>query len=484
MSTPRIFLLFIFAFVTLWVVRSTASASTADVPAQAGFLPELRQDQIAAMTQALTAWRDQGLEDVFDSESGGQFTQLQDHGLTNPADAALRSAIIHYAQAQHGQSEVAHFPANWAIRPLPYDAEGNLTAALVQNRLADWLSLLPPPFKAYRDLTVALDRYRQIRSSGGWQALSGTRPLKEGMSGPTVRALRERLAREGYGMTLGAADDVFDPALNAAVAEFQRSHGLAPTGTVDKATRESLNVTADKRIEQITANLERWRWLPRDLPETRVEVNIAAATADLIVEGQPALSMRAIVGRPSDKTPMLEATIEAVVLNPPWIVPAKIAAREILPKARRDPDYLAREGFVLHEDSAKPGRIRVRQLPGDRNALGRIKFELPNPFDVYLHDTPTRQLFDRDRRALSHGCIRVEKPLDLALALLKDDPVWPPERVVQGIAEGATQRINLMRPVPVFLLYWTAFVDQEGVVNFRDDLYHWDEQLLHLREIG
>jgi murein L,D-transpeptidase YcbB/YkuD len=181
---------------------------------------------------------------------------------------------------------------------------------------------------------------------------------------------------------------------------------------------------------------------------------------------------------------MLAAEIRAIILNPSWVVPAKIADREILPKAEREPDLLGREGFVKEPDPVRPGHLRLRQLPGDKNALGRIKFDLPNPFDVYRHDTPARQLFGRDQRALSHGCVRAEKPLDLALALLKDDPSWPPERVVQAIAQGATQRISLVRPVPVYLLYWTSFVDKEGTVNFRDDLYGWDEQLLHLREIG
>jgi murein L,D-transpeptidase YcbB/YkuD len=194
--------------------------------------------------------------------------------------------------------------------------------------------------------------------------------------------------------------------------------------------------------------------------------------------------MRTIVGRPSDQTPMLEARIDSIVLNPSWLVPTKITAREILPKIQHDPDYLSREGFVFETIPGTPGRMRLRQLPGPKNALGHIKFDLPNRFSVYLHDTPARELFAKDRRALSHGCIRLEKPLDLALALLKADPAWSPEAVQKAIDEGVTKRILLATPMPVFLLYWTASVNADGSVNFWDDLYGWDQELLHRLRIG
>jgi murein L,D-transpeptidase YcbB/YkuD len=395
----------------------------------------------------------------------------------------LLSAVLDYARAQRGVVGT-HFPKDWAIRPEPYDAAGDLAAARAQNRLSEWLAALPPPFEAYRNLLTALDRYRQIRDAGGWERLTGPLPIREGMRGAPVKSLKTRLAREGYGALPIGDDDAFDPALQEAVMRFQGSHGLRQTGIVDVTTRAALNVPVDRRVGQIVANLERWRWLPRDLPATRVEVNIAAADVNFIKDNKSVLPMRAIIGRPSKRTPMFEAQINAIIVNPSWYVPAEIAAKEVLPKAARDPGFMEREGFVVEADPARPGHTRVRQRPGDLNALGHIKFELPNSFDVYLHDTPVRQLFDRDRRALSHGCIRVEKPLDFASALLEGDPLWSGDSIVQAIAEGGTRRIELIRPVPVFVLYWTAFVGQDGIVNFRDDLYRWDELLLHEREIG
>lgn len=440
----------------------------------------LRSKEITSIVDALGGWHSQGLDHLFGRDVTGSLIDPTYKGDSILSDAVLQSDIIRYAEAQHGQAVAVPFPANWAIRPSAYNAPQEFARARAENRLTDWLQTLPPPFQGYRDLVSALEHYRQIEGQGGWTSLTEATPLKFGMISPHVAALRDRLAREGYEIDLTGPLDRFDAGLQDAVFRFQHSHGLAPTGVVDKATLASLNIPIETRIAQIVANLERWRWLPRVLPNKRIEVNIAAATADLFEADQPILSMRVIIGRAADPTPMLQAEIERLILNPSWWVPSKIAAREILPKARRDPDYLTREGFVLQVDPVDKGRVRVRQLPGEQNALGRIKFDMPNAFDVYLHDTPTRTLFDRSKRALSHGCIRVERPFELAIALLKDDPAWTSEALAEAMARRNTQRIPLAKPVRVFLLYWTAFVDRNGIVNFREDLYGWDERLFRL----
>jgi murein L,D-transpeptidase YcbB/YkuD len=444
--------------------------------------PDLRPNQIELLIQTLSDWQNNGLGEIFGS--GIDLLKVQHGGPSGQALTDLRNAVIRYAKIQHGQPDDIAFRSNWAIHAPIYDAEGAFDQAIAQDRLAEWIASLPPPFKAYSDLMAALNRYRQIAANGGWAELTGALPLKEGTAGPEVEALRARLVCEGYGVMPDDHADQFDQALTGIVEAFQASHGLPPTGIVNAATRAALNVPVNQRIEQIAANLERWRWLRRDLPLDRIEVNIAAATAALVVHGQQALAMRTIVGRPSDQTPMLEASIDSIVLNPSWLVPTKITAREILPKVKHDPDYLSREGFVFETIPGTPGRMRLRQLPGQKNALGHIKFDLPNRFSVYLHDTPARELFAKDRRALSHGCIRLEKPLDLALALLKADPAWSPEAVQKAIEGGATKRILLATPMPVFLLYWTASVNADGSVNFWDDLYGWDQELLHRLRIG
>ncbi|MEI6282879.1 MAG: L,D-transpeptidase family protein, partial [Alphaproteobacteria bacterium] len=210
-----------------------------------------------------------------------------------------------------------------------------------------------------------------------------------------------------------------------------------------------------------------WRRRPRDLPATRVEVNIAAARLAFLIDGRPALAMKTIVGRPQNRTPMLSDHMEAVIFNPPWNVPASIAIKEIRPKARRDPGYLAREGFVTRENG------ELQQLPGPKNALGVVNFDLPNPFSVYLQDTPARSLFSRDQRWLSHGCVRLELPRVLARMVLADQG-WDEAAVDAAVEARVTQRLALTRPIPVFLWYWTVF-PEDGGISFRDDVYGWDK---------
>jgi len=221
---------------------------------------------------------------------------------------------------------------------------------------------------------------------------------------------------------------------------------------------------------QIDANLERWRWLPHDLPDDRLELDTGAAEATLYVAGRPALQMRAIVGDPSHKTPMFASRVDAVVFNPPWNVPDSIARKEILPKAARDPGYLSRNGFVRTTQG-------LQQRPGPGNALGQVKFDLRSPFGVYLHDTPGRASFARRARTLSHGCMRLEQPRELAERLLAVQG-WARARIDQAIAAGSTQRVSLRNPMPLFVVYRTASVDQDGWATFRRDRYGWDHKLL------
>jgi len=382
--------------------------------------------------------------------------------------AALEDTVVRYAEAMRGQRlRPAQWPAEWAIRPAPYDARAALHAAEAQGRAAAWLAELPPSDPAYAALVRAHARYRSLAADGGWPALSET--VKPGVAGPAVAALRQRLAAEDPAVTPGAA---WDDALEAAVRRAQAHHGLAEDGVAGRATLAALNVTAAARAEQIAANLERWRWMRRDPPARRVALNIADASLALIEPGKAPLSMRVVVGQPDKRTPMFEDRIKAVVLNPPWVVPDEIAAKEIWPKIRKDPGYKDREGFVVRPDG------RLEQKPGPRCALGAVKFDLSNPFGVYLHDTPARSLFAQPNRALSHGCMRVEQPNALAKRLLAGDPNWPSDKVDMTILGGATVRIPLKTPVAVAVAYWTAFVDADGAVEFRPDVYGWDKALL------
>lgn len=445
-----------------------ARAASAAVPANAQALSDADTEALLAVLDAAGG---QGLPRMgFDT---GQAKALLAALATRAAGQARLAALaISYASAQHGQRlTAARFPSNWAIRPPPYDAERDFALARDSGRLAAWAAALPPPDPRYARLVQVYKRYAAIAARGGWPVLSG--PLKPGVSGPAVRSLLDRLRVEDPAVPASAMA-TYDAATSAAVARAQARYGLDPTGTADKATIAALNVSASERLGQIRANLERWRWLERALPPYRVELNIAAQELILFDGGAPAMQMHAIVGRPNRQTPSFRDAITAVVFNPPWNVPSDIAANEIWPKARRDPGYLARNGYVV-----RPGG-GLQQLPGPGCALGAIKFDLSNHFGVYMHDTPTRSLFAQDLRLFSHGCMRLEHPKDLAVRVLKDNPSWPESRIDSAIENGKTVRAPLFHPVPVYVLYWTAFVDEDGQVAFRGDVYGWDRKLLTL----
>ena len=230
-----------------------------------------------------------------------------------------------------------------------------------------------------------------------------------------------------------------------------------------------------ERVSQITANMERWRWLPAVLPADRIQVNIAAAVLTVFHADAPQLSMRAVTGRPGDETPMLTSTIQSIVLNPPWNVPGEIAAKELWPKERAHPGYLERNDFIVIP--LEGGGTRLQQKAGNKAALGHVKFDFYNKYGVYLHDTPTHGTFGKYTRQESHGCVRLERPVVLAKALLDGDPEWTPDQIDSTIAAGDTVRVPLAKPIAVFLLYWTTFVGPDGGVNFRADPYHWDHAL-------
>jgi murein L,D-transpeptidase YcbB/YkuD len=388
-------------------------------------------------------------------------------------DLLLTDSFLRYAAALAGGRVSANaIETDWAFAPLAVDAEADLESALAGDPGAV-LARLAPPEPGYQALQDALARYRALAASGGWRPLPDGARLKRGDSGAAVLALRRRLAAEDY-LSRDALAGGFDAAVEAAVRRFQAQHGIAADGAVGPDTFRALNVPAAARVEQIRVNLERWRELPRDWPKTRIEVNVPAASLAVIEKDEPRLVMRAIVGAEDHPTPALRARVSAVLFNPRWTIPVSIVKKEILPHLKRDPRYLERNHYVY------AGAIRasaLQQLPGASNALGRVKFEMPNIYDVYLHDTPTHPLFARAIRALSHGCVRLENPRQLALYALAGQGGWSEEEIDQAIAAGDTQRVPLSRSLPVYLLYWTAFVDAEGAVEFRDDIYGRDFRL-------
>ena len=389
--------------------------------------------------------------------------------LPQDTDGLVRAALD-YARAVHaGRLDTADFQRDWAIRPAAYDPLPAFRDAVARDRLTAWVASLPPPYAGYDALVAGLARYRSIAAAGGWTTIADGAGLKFGASGPRVVALRARLAIEDPQAT--GTGDRFDAALVEALRRAQRRYGLNPVGIAGAQTLAALNVPVEARVRQIKANMERWRWLPPELAKNRVQVNIAAAVLTLFDGDAPVMSMKAVTGRPGDETPMLVSSIHSIVLNPPWNVPAGIAARELWPKEKASPGYLARNGFRVIDTGDGGKRL---QQSSERSALGKFKFDFANPFAVYLHDTPAQAGFARFDRLASHGCVRLEKPAELARQLMKDTPEWPEATIDATVAEGKTVRAKLADPVAVYLLYWTAFASANGQVGFRDDPYEWD----------
>lgn len=391
-----------------------------------------------------------------------------------------------------------------------HDLVADVAALVRAQDVEKTLAALDPPFASYRWLGAALSRYRRL-AGDPTLALSFSLPagsLKPGAPFPKAPVLRRRLVATGDLSGPPPSDPgVYDRALAAGVAHFQARHGLTADGVLGRATLEALHVPLETRVRQIELAMERFRWLPHRFASPPLAVNIPEfrlfglrADADRYVRADDQLSTRVIVGEAWQKqTPVFSSEIRSVVFWPFWGVPASIAEDEMLPALRRDPAYLARrhlelvEGYNDPAASALPpseanrerlaaGTLRLRQRPGPHNELGLVKFLLPNPYGVYLHGSPARGLFARDRRDLSHGCIRVGDPLALALHVLRDEPGWTRERIETALRGPETLRVDLAQPVPVYVLYLTAVARADGSVHFFPDVYGLDERLRTLLE--
>lgn len=326
-----------------------------------------------------------------------------------------------------------------------------------------------------------------------WKTIPSGSKLKLGAKNKNVVLLRERLRATNE---LVAANDsgtpVFDNPLDDAVKLFQRTHGLKADGYVGRETLRELNVSPDVRLSQIKVNLQRWEALSHRLGSRYIMVNIPDYRLNVVENGKTVLTMKAIVGNTTHQTPELQSVVTRVVLNPYWNVPKKIAKNDIVPKVIADPDYLNDERIKIFE-SQEPDARRIdpseinwqsaaengfqyhfRQEPGLGNALGLVKFEFDNSEDVYLHDTPAKTLFDQDKRAFSHGCIRLEKPFELAQYLMQNNSNWTDDRVKEILETGKTRYIKAAKPTDIVITYITASVDEYGLVEFRDDLYGRD----------
>ncbi len=387
--------------------------------------------------------------------------------------------------------------ADWLLTPRSMELADLLGHTGSPAQLALLLNGLKPRHKGYKDLRTALHQLQEISSRGGWPQVRTEGILKPGDFDAGTTTLRERLRLSG---DLGSAEtpappELYDAALVSAVEKFQRRHGLDPDGVIGPKTIDSLKVTVEQRIRQIELNLERWRWLPRDLGDRYIVINTAAFRLSVVDHGREIMAMRVVVGRPARQSPVFSADLTYLVLNPYWNVPRKLAVEDILPKAKKDAGYLIEhkikvfKGWDEDAQALDPRLIPwaayseqnfpfwLRQEPGRDNALGRIKFMFPNRFAVYLHDTPQKSLFARAQRDFSSGCIRVEDAYALADYLLSDDPHWTPKKLRKTLEQDIRSVVHVPRPIPVHLQYMTAWVDPDGTLQFREDIYRRDEKL-------
>lgn len=399
----------------------------------------------------------------------------------------------------HGRVEPAQADPEWRIERPRFDPTAVVTALFGRGERVDGVMAgLEPGHPGFLALRKALDTYRNFAKAGKWPTVPQGGKLELGVSDPRVKALRRRLEAEGdLARKDGGGQELFDEAVKKAVSSFQARHGLTVDGVVGAGTIRRLNVPADAWARSIELNLERWRWLPRTFGERFILVNIPGFELHLYTEGEhkPALRMKTIVGRKDRETPSFTAAVSYLVLNPTWHVPPKLIREDILPHLVADHTYLEARGIrpvgvdgarvpISNEElvrlasNARSFPYQLVQESGPRNALGRIKFMLPNPYDIYLHDTPDQGLFGRDTRAFSSGCIRLERPLDLAEALVRGDRKWGEEgRLRSVINSGERKVVNLQQSVPAYLLYMTAWVDAQGRIRFGKDIYGRDKAL-------
>ena len=381
---------------------------------------------------------------------------------------------------------------DWRISSPTGDLAGLLEMALATNQVQLLLLELRPRRLEYARLQDVRRRYLDLEEDGGWPKVPATAASGR-MDKKTAAILRQRLSLSGDKSEYIEESQVSNEQLRENLRGFQQRHGLEVSGLVDSATVAALNVSVQQRIAQLELNLERWRWLPHTLGSRYILVRIADFELDVVEDEEVKLTMRVIVGKPYTRTPVFSSALTRLVFNPYWHIPRSIAANEILPLVERDPDYLERNRIhalpvigpsakqtnpsEIDLEAVRKGTSMLVQSPGYTNPLGRVKFVLPNPYSIYLHDTPAGELFDRRSRDFSHGCIRLEHSTDLATYLLRDHGDWPRSEIDRVLASGENVQVDLSRSVPVFLLYWTAWVDDEGRAQFREDIYQSDAEL-------
>ncbi len=446
----------------------------------------------------------------------------------------LSNSFLTYAHDLHyGRVRAEQINLDLSIAERPVNLSNLLVTAVETNQIQETLDSLLPKYPMYAKLRTSLKEYREIAAKGGWQPVPYGDKFKKGAQGQRVAALSNRLKVTGELDSSTPGSDLFDEPLDQAVRKYQQRNGLYVDGVVGKSTIEALNVSVQERISQIELTMERWRLIPQNLGNRYILVNIANYNLYGVENNNDSVNMRIVVGKPKWNTPMFSENMTHLIINPYWNIPPSIFRDDIAPRIKTDPEYLSKRSIdalglkppqkIVVEETVEEtevveiegnlestevadgnnaeekelsqaeiqnkqaqeeytskvlsGKYRLRQNPGPGNPLGRIKFLFPNKHSVYLHDTPNRGFFKRAQRNFSHGCIRVEKPVELAEFVLSTDPSWTQSTIQSNINRGRTKTVHLDQAIPVYILYFTAWVDNNGHVNFHKDVYGLDKTL-------
>ena len=420
--------------------------------------------------------------------------KLMAEGSHAEADALLTTEFYRYTTHMlSGLTAGVKDKFSWLIKTTPVEYADLLTGILTSPNPEEGFKKTEPQHGEYQTLKKALALYRKMAEGIEWSSIDAKK-LSIGDKSPEVLKVRERLTYSGdyVPATLNVTDpQTFDPALELGVKAFQGRYGLEPDGVVGGETKRAMEVSPKARIRQIILNMERWRLLPQEFDARFILVNIAGYRFHLFDDGKEVMNMRVIVGDEFTQTPIFADTMQYIVFAPYWNVPASILENEVIPAIqRKGVGWLTSQDMevVKGNDVVDPYTVpwntlepasyeyRVRQRPGAQNSLGFVKFIFPNNFNVYLHDTPNDWLFQKAQRHFSHGCIRLERPQDLAVYLLSDQG-WDKGQVVKAMAGKTQQQVNLKKPIPVYLLYFTAWADENGSLSFREDIYGYDKEL-------
>ena len=441
---------------------------------------DYNRDEIEKLAEKIIESREPSYDDIALIES-----------LLNDAFIRLSSDLA------AGKTSPATIDPEWkALRRMTGEGwDRYIDSTLNTTDITSAIRNLAPRHYEYVNLKKALARYRQIDSAGGWGTFTTSLPkIEKGMRHPDVSSLRKRLAATRGPIGFDPEDEeLFDQVLHDQVVAFQQRNGLEADGVVGKSTVEALNIPVSERISTIEANLERWRWVSDDLGNNYILVNTADYNLRFFGNGEQTFISKVIVGTSKRPTPVFSSVMKYLVVNPDWTVPPQILRQDIIPDIIRDSDYLqkkhmkivARDGSVVDPSSIDWNQVSANRFPymikqesGKGNPLGQIKFMFPNQYDVYIHDTPSHWQFSKSIRPFSSGCIRIDNVRDFARFLLKDDPDWNKGRLDEEIDNGRSRTIILKNPVPVHIVYFTAWADNDGTTYFWKDIYNRDNQLI------